>query len=85
MHRLAIGGSASSKVVSGVISSSTTALAALSAVSLYSTSVCDFTFPTCVQGVWSLCLFVVYRLFVGGLSVGIVCKSPGLLCCHGLC
>jgi len=37
-------------VMSGVFSPSTTALAALSAVSLYSTPVCDFDFPyVCFQ------------------------------------
>jgi hypothetical protein len=35
-------------VMPGVCFPSTTALAALLAVSLYSTSVCDFTFPMCV-------------------------------------
>ena len=50
-----IGGSASSKVMSGCLSPSTTDLAALSAVSLYSTSLRDFTFPICVFScLWSL-------------------------------
>jgi hypothetical protein len=48
VRRPPIGGSASSKVMSGKFSPSTTALAALSAVSLYFTSVCDLTFPICV-------------------------------------
>ncbi len=48
MRRPPIGGSASSNVMSGVCSPSTSALAALSAVSLYSTSVCDLTFPMSV-------------------------------------
>jgi len=39
-----IGGSASSNVLSGVVSPSTTDLAALFAISLNSTSVCDSTF-----------------------------------------
>ena len=56
VRRPPIGGSASSKVMmSGKFSPSTTALAALSAVLLYSTSVCDFTFPICVLScLWSL-------------------------------
>ncbi len=37
------GGSASSNMMSGVASPSTTALAVLSAASLYSMSVCDLT------------------------------------------
>ena len=50
-----IGGSASSNVMSGVCSPSTTALVALLAVSLYSTSVYDFTFPICVLScLWCL-------------------------------
>ena len=48
VRRPTIGGSESSNVMSGVCSPSTTALAALSAVSLYSTPVCDLTFPLCV-------------------------------------
>jgi len=48
VRRPSIGGSASSNVMSGVFLPSTTALAALSAVSLYSTSVCDLTSPMCV-------------------------------------
>jgi hypothetical protein len=40
--------SASSNVISGVFSPSTTDLAALSSVLMYSTSVCDLTFPMCV-------------------------------------
>ena len=48
VRRPPIGRSASSKMMSGNFSPSTTALAALSAVSLYSTSVCDLTFPICV-------------------------------------
>jgi hypothetical protein len=49
VRRPPIGGSASSNVMSGEFSPSTAALAALSAVSLYSTSVCDYlTFPMCV-------------------------------------
>ena len=48
VHRPPIGGSASLKVMSGKVLSVTTVLAALSAVSLYSTSVCDFAFPICV-------------------------------------
>ena len=41
-------GSASSNAMSGGASPSTTALAAVSAASLYSMSVCDFTLPMCV-------------------------------------
>jgi hypothetical protein len=42
-------------VMSGKFSPSTTALSALSAVSLYSTSVCDLTFPMCfLSCLWSL-------------------------------
>jgi hypothetical protein len=42
-------------MMSGEFSPSTAALAALSAVSLYSTSVCDLTFPMCVfRCLWSL-------------------------------
>ncbi len=52
-----IGGSASSKVMSGSVSPSTTDLAALSAVSLYSTSVCDLTFPICVLSCFSSLAF----------------------------
>ena len=48
VRRPPISGSASSNVISGVCSPSTTALAALSVVSLYSTSVCASTFPMCV-------------------------------------
>ncbi len=48
VRRPSIGGSASSKVMSGKCSPSTTALAALLAVSLCSTFVCDLTFPICV-------------------------------------
>ena len=47
VRRPPIGGSASSNVMSSVCSPSTIALAILSAVSLYSTSVCDLTFPMC--------------------------------------
>ena len=55
VRRPPIGGSASSKVMSGYLSPSTTDLAALSAVSLYSTSVCDLTFPMCVLScLWSM-------------------------------
>ena len=55
MRRPPIGESASSKVMSGKLSPSTTALAALSAVLLYSTSVRDLTFPICVLScLWSL-------------------------------
>jgi hypothetical protein len=43
------GGSASSNVMSGGASPSTTSLAALSAASLYSMSVCDLTFPMCFE------------------------------------
>ena len=54
VRRPPIGGSASSNVMSGVCSLSTTALAALSVVSLYSTSVCDLTFPMRVLScLWS--------------------------------
>ena len=42
------GVSASSNAMSGVVSPSTTALAALSDVSLYSTSVCYLTFSMCI-------------------------------------
>ncbi len=42
------GGSASSNVMSNGVSPSTTALAALSAASLYSMFVCDLTLPMCV-------------------------------------
>ena len=59
VRRPPIGGSASSKIISGSLSPSTTDLAALSAVSLYSTSVCDFTFPICVLSFYGLCLLVV--------------------------
>ena len=48
VRRPPIVGSASSNVMSGVVSPSTTALAALFDVSLYSTSLCDLTFPMCV-------------------------------------
>jgi hypothetical protein len=52
-RRPPIGGSASSNVMSGVCSPYTTALGALSAVSLNSTSLCDLTFPmrvlTCLR------------------------------------
>ena len=48
VRRPSIGGSASSNMMSGVVSPSTPALATLSAVSLYFTSVCDLTFPKCV-------------------------------------
>ncbi len=48
VRRPPIGGSASTKVMFGNFSLSTTALAALSAVSLYFTSVWDLTFPICV-------------------------------------
>ena len=55
VRRPPIGGSASSKVRSGCLSPSTTDLAALPAVSFYSTSVCDLTFPICVLSCfWSL-------------------------------
>ena len=47
------GGSASSNVMSGGASPSTTALAALSAASLYSISVCDLTLPMCVLSCFS--------------------------------
>jgi hypothetical protein len=43
-----MGGSASSNVMSGGASPSTTALATVSAASLYSMSVCDLTLPMCV-------------------------------------
>jgi hypothetical protein len=48
VRRPPIHGSASLNTVSGAVSPSTTALAALSVVSFYSTSVCDLTFPMCV-------------------------------------
>jgi len=52
-----IGGSASSNVISSVCSSSTTVLAALSTVTLYSKSMCDFTFPMRVLSyLWYLSL-----------------------------
>ncbi len=55
VRRPPIGGSASSKVMSGKSSPSTTALAAFSAVSLYYTSVCDLNFTICVLScLWSL-------------------------------
>ncbi len=47
-RRPPIGGSASSNVMPDVVFPSTTALAALFDVALYSTSVCDLTFPMCV-------------------------------------
>jgi len=48
VRRPPLGGSSSSNVMSGGASPSTTAIAAVSAASLYSMSVCDFTFPMCV-------------------------------------
>ena len=55
VRRPPIGGSASSKMMSGSMSPSTTDLAALSADSLCSTSVCDLTLPICVMRcLWSL-------------------------------
>ena len=48
IRRPPTGGSASLNVMSGGASPSTTALAALSAASLYSMSVCDLTLPMCV-------------------------------------
>ena len=48
VRRPPIGRSASSNMVSGVVSPSTTSLAAFSAVSLYFTSVCDLTSSICV-------------------------------------
>ncbi len=48
VRRPLTGGSASSNVMSGGTSPSTTALAAVSAASLYSMSVCDLTLPMCV-------------------------------------
>ena len=55
VRRPPIGGSASSKVMFGKCSPFTTALAALSAVSVYSTSVCDLTFPMYVLScLWSV-------------------------------
>ena len=48
VRRPPIGGSASANMMPGVVSPSTNDLAALSVVSLYSTSVCDLTFPMCV-------------------------------------
>ena len=77
-----IGQPASSKVMSGVISPSTTSLTASLNVSLYSTSVWDLTFPICVLVVWSLCILEVGRLVVG---LGVVCKPPGLFCSFVLC
>ncbi len=50
VRRPPMGGSTSSNVMSGGISPSTTALAAVAAASLYSMSVCDLTLPMCV---WS--------------------------------
>ena len=50
VRRPPMGGSASSNVMSGETSPSTTALAAVSAASLYSMFVCDLTLPMCV---WS--------------------------------
>ncbi len=47
VRRPPIGGSASSNITSGGYSPSTTAPATESADSLYSMSVCDFTFPMC--------------------------------------
>ena len=55
VRRSPTGGFASSNVMSGVCSPSSSALAALSVVSLYYTSVCDLTFPMCVFScLWSL-------------------------------
>ncbi len=55
VRRPPIGRSAFSNVMSGVYSPSTAAFAALSAVSLNSTSVCDLTFPMCVLScLWCL-------------------------------
>ena len=55
VRRPPIGRSASSKVMSGKTSPYTTALAALSAVLLYSTSVWGLTFPMCVfKCLWPL-------------------------------
>ena len=48
VRRPPIGGSASSNGVSGGVSPPSTALATLSAVSLYSKSVCYLIFPICV-------------------------------------
>ena len=74
--RTPIGGSASSNVMSGACAPFTTALAALSAVSLYYTSVCDYTFPLCVLScLWCLSfsswfLSCKRSLYVGVLVVG---------------
>ncbi len=66
VRRPPIGGSASSKVMSGILSLSAPALAALSAVSLCSMSVCDLTLPIGVLScLWSLSFiswFVSYRI-----------------------
>ena len=59
VRRPPIGGSASSNVMSSEFSPSTTALVALSAVSLYSTFVCDLTFPMCVFSCFPYVLNVV--------------------------
>ncbi len=48
VRRPPMGGSTSSKVMSGGTSPSTTALAAVSAASLYNMFVCDLTLPMCV-------------------------------------
>jgi hypothetical protein len=48
VRRPPMGGSASSNAMSGGTSPSATALAALSAASLYSMAVCDLTLPMCV-------------------------------------
>ncbi len=50
-----MGGYASSNVMSGGTSPSTTALVAVSAASLYSMSVCDLTLPMCVLSCY-MCL-----------------------------
>ena len=65
VRRPPFGGSTSSNVMSDVFPLSPTDLAALSAVSLYFTSVCDLTFPMCgFSCLWSLSFsgrFVSYR------------------------
>jgi hypothetical protein len=48
VRRPPTGGSVSSNVMSGEASPSTTALAAVSAASLYSMSLCNVTSPMCV-------------------------------------
>jgi len=80
VRRPPIGGSASSNVLSGEVSPSTTALASLSAVSLYSTSVCDSTFPMCVFSSLESLSFRSWFVSWWRFCLGVGCRPPGLLC-----